>query len=99
MNPPPVTQQPPAVGGLQSSVVSLGTHAPQADGCVPGWQLGGWWHFTSGGLGSHVQGGPPLPPSSPPPPLDVVPPLEPEPLPDPELLPAPELLPVPPSFM
>src|SRR6185312_13052595 len=42
MVPPPVTQQPPLEGGWQSSVVSLGTQAPQALGCDPSLQVGGW---------------------------------------------------------
>jgi hypothetical protein len=40
MKPPPVTQQPPSVGGTQSTVVLSSTHAPQAAACVPAPQAG-----------------------------------------------------------
>jgi hypothetical protein len=41
MNPPPVTQQPPAVGGTQSDALSSSlTHAPHGAGCVPGLHSG-----------------------------------------------------------
>src|SRR5262245_51543307 len=74
--PPPVTQQPPAPGGWQSSPLAVlwsGTHAPHCDGCVPGRHFGGLRHvtlpFTSV---SHVQP-PPLPPPLPPPEPDAPP--------------------------
>src|SRR5579859_1348427 len=63
MNPPPVTQQPPADGGTQSSEVLFGTHAPHALGWVPGAHVGGCVHIVSLSFDSQLNGGWP-PPSS-----------------------------------
>src|SRR5579863_1279805 len=93
--PPPVTQQPPSLGGVQSTSVVSGTHAPHVAGCDPGEHCGGWVHTTSPGPGWHVHGGPPPePPSS----LEPPPPLEPPPL-DPPPLPGGGPLPEPPSLL
>jgi hypothetical protein len=40
MKPPPVTQQPPSEGGLQSAVLPSGMQAPHGAMCVPGAHVG-----------------------------------------------------------
>src|SRR5579872_7367257 len=77
MKPPPVTQQPPELGGWQSGPWSagvrvvvgvgggggVGTQAPHGAGCVPGSHVGGPWHTTWSPSGVQFHGGPPGPPS------------------------------------
>src|SRR5512140_1435413 len=89
MKPPPVTQQPPSAGGLQSpSLLPSGTHAPQADGWVPGRQTGGLVHTVLPLASvSHCQ----------PPPLWSVPPLLLPPEPPLDAPPCPPPLPPPPG--